>query len=129
MKEMPKIFLNIVNRYAQCRDENDISWEDLTETFPLLTNKTEPPDGNVPVTSSVHCECTISIKMLEGFQDQNLHRRSVKIGVSKQTCWLCQRYLEFLERNLNPEVKFIVSGFQGKIHAGWKPPAGRLPGR
>jgi len=62
--------------------------------------------------------------MLESFQDQKVHHRSVKIGISKQACWLCQWYLEFLERNSNPAVKFIVSGFQGKIHAGWKPPAG-----
>jgi OTT_1508-like deaminase len=121
---MPRNFLNIINAYAKSRGVDSINWEDLTAAFPPLTSKEEPTEGKAPVTISVHCECTVAVHIIQKSQNQTVCRRFVKIGASKHTCWFCQKYLEFLERDLTPKTKFIVSGYQGKIHAGWKPPAG-----
>lgn len=52
----------------------------------------------------------------------NPRHRSKKIlfGAFKEICWLCQCYLEIFCQI--KEVRILVSGYKGKIHAGWDIP-------
>jgi hypothetical protein len=122
---MPKNFLHIVNSYAVSRGERPIDWGYLTDAFPLLRNR-EAQDGEMTVTTSVHCECTIAAHIWQNFQK---HSKVFEIGTSKRSCWLCEKYLEFLiqsdsDSTPTSSTRFIVSGYQGKVHSGWKPPNG-----
>jgi hypothetical protein len=125
---MPMNFLHIVNSYADIRDSRHIEWEELINAFPLLKDEMKPPtEGETKVTTSVHCECTIAVHMLRKFLERQntVHRTRPKfigIGISKYSCWLCEKYIEFLVQS-NAFVRFTVAGYQGKIQSGWKPPS------
>jgi hypothetical protein len=86
------------------------------------------PTGKMKVTASVHCECTIALHMVEKFRDQRKRPKFMEIGISKYSCWLCEMYLELLvqsESGFIADMKLAVSGYQGKIQAGWRiPPNG-----
>lgn len=71
------------------------------------------------MTVSVHCELTLAEYF---FQKTSSSSRTVEIGVSKRLCWLCQRYVENLNRI--HKLRVLVSENQGKIHAGWAMPQG-----
>lgn len=43
--------------------------------------------------------------------------KKMPVAVSKNICWLGQRYLEIFCQIKG--VRILVSGYQGKIHAGW----------
>jgi OTT_1508-like deaminase len=123
---MPKRFLEVVNNYAVSQGKPRVQWQDLCNAFPPLKDRPEPPEGDIKVTTSVHCECTIATYLLKKTLAQP---KVCEIGISKRSCWLCQRYLEFLvepDSDLAPTQpsRFIVSGYQGKIHSGWQPPVG-----
>lgn len=45
----------------------------------------------------------------------------VELGVSKGSCWLCERFLDQMRRF---KVTFLVSHFHGKLQPGWTCPAG-----
>lgn len=51
----------------------------------------------------------------------------VKIGLSKHCCWLCEKFIDAFQALYKTEKKFLVSGFQGKIHSGWLLPPGTPP--
>src|SRR4051794_26147459 len=118
-------FLHIVNSYADTRDSRHIEWDELINAFPLLKDEIEPTGGEqMKVTASVHCECTIAVHMLRKFLERGntVHRtrpKFIEIGISKYSCWLCEKYIEFLVQSNNTLVRFIVAGYQGKIHSGW----------
>lgn len=113
-------FLDAVNSYA-AREENHvvIKWDDLINAFPILRDEKKPA-GEVKVTTSVHCECTVAVHMLRKLRERPLNR-PVEIGIYKYSCWLCGKYLKYLSRG--SLVQFVVSGFQGKIQPGWMPPS------
>jgi len=47
----------------------------------------------------------------------------VEIGISKHSCWLCEKYLEFLMQSSGfDKLRLVVTGYQGKIHSGWMAP-------
>jgi OTT_1508-like deaminase len=94
----------------------------------VFKDKKEPIAGLKKVTISVHCECTIAIHMCQVFlrTNQRTSPKVFEIGISKHSCWLCQNYLEFLSAAWRS--RFIIAGYQGKIHSGWKPPPGGPPG-
>ena len=123
--------LHIVNSYADFRHSPYITWEQLTQAYPLLEGMTEPA-GKVKVTTSVHCECTVAVHIAEKFREREelLQPSVVEIGISKLSCWFCEKYLEFLVQSrsgFRKKMKFVVTGYQGKIHPGWIcPPLGPL---
>lgn len=45
----------------------------------------------------------------------------VELGISKGSCWLCERFLAHLRCY---KVQFLVSGFHGKLQPGWTCPPG-----
>ena len=118
--------MNIVNSYADSIEACHIGWEELIQAYPELKDWTEPTEGPMQITTSVHCECTIAVHMLRIFQriDQRTRPTFVEIGISKHSCWLCQKYLEFLSAW---RLWFVIAGFQGKIHPGWRPPPSGPP--
>ena len=87
--------------------------KDVQRKFP---DKCAVTTGNATVTTSCHCELTLALRAIESGSTAI----PIKIGVSKSICWLCEQYLEFLTNNQN--VRFLVSQYQGKIHAGWRIP-------
>jgi hypothetical protein len=115
-------FLHIINAYADSRKTRHIEWDELTEAYPSLENTVEPKDGNTSVTMSVHCECTLAIRLLLEYANRRTPPKFAEIGISKYSCWLCQKYLDFLFSA--SEMRFIVTGYQGKMQAGWIPPHG-----
>src|SRR4051812_8022322 len=64
--------------------------------------------------------------MLQMFQyiGQNTHPNFVETGISKYSCWLCQKYLEFLSIS---GLNFIIAGYHEKLYPGWKPPLNGTP--
>ncbi|KAI9766957.1 MAG: hypothetical protein M1839_004665 [Geoglossum umbratile] len=121
---MPKNFLKVLNDYAIRRGKSRVQWKDLCHSFPSLNNRVEPGDGDMKVTTSIHCECTIATYLLNRAAGRPT---AFEIGVSKHCCWLCEKYLSVLVEPddssiLAPSSSFIVSGYQGKIHSGWHPP-------
>jgi OTT_1508-like deaminase len=120
MHLMPRNFLEIINNYAASNGKPTIEWGDICNSFPSLSTEV-PQKGDMKVTTSVHCECTVASYLLENIPAQSIF----EIGISKRSCWLCGRYLGFLAEpdGSTRAAKFVVSGFQGKIHAGWRPPA------
>jgi hypothetical protein len=60
-------------------------------------------------------------KFLERDHSLRLIRSNfIEIGISKYSCWLCERFMECLAKT--ESVQFVVSGFQGKMQSGWKLP-------
>jgi hypothetical protein len=114
---MPNNFVRIVNSYADSIEARHTNWKELIHAYPGLKDGTEPTEGEIGIKTSVHCECTVAVHMLQMICP--VDQRAVEIGISKHSCWLCQKYLEFLSAW---NFKFIIGGYQGKIHAGWKPP-------
>jgi hypothetical protein len=49
--------------------------------------------------------------------NQGKHWHQIEIGLSKGSCWLCEKFL--LELQLHHRVQFLVSNFRGKLQAGW----------
>jgi OTT_1508-like deaminase len=115
---MSKDFVQILNSHAVKIGEAQVRWDDLCNAFPLLKDKPKPEGGEMRVMTSVHCECTITTHLWRIAPNQ----REIEIGVSKHCCWLCEEYLKFLSQAV-PRTKFLVSGYQGKIHSRWHPPS------
>jgi len=113
-----------VNSYATSKYGDHTEWKRLTRAFPLLGGYFSAPKGELKVKTSAHCECTISAHMFQKFQKAN--PKVFEIGTSKRPCFLCQKYIEFLvgDIDLTSSMRFIISGYQGKVRIGWKPPDG-----
>ena len=113
--------MEIVNSFADSQRFRRIKWDELLQCWPQIKDDM-PTEGRKQVTASVHYECTIALHMLQTFQgiDETYRPKSVEIGISKHCCWLCEKYLDLLSRW--GSLRFIVAGYQGKIHSGWKPP-------
>ena len=124
MRSLPN-FLDILNSHARSRGSCHIDWEALTSAFPSLRDE-ERPTGTARLTMSVHCECSIASHMLRKLPESDfplemIRPRHIEIGISKYSCQMCEKYMECLAQTCS-STRFVVSGFQGKIHAGWKPP-------
>jgi hypothetical protein len=102
------------------------------------------------ITVSVHCECAVALRMLQelGLLDiaGNIndpiggHNPSasgdatmpaanpapppgpIKVGVSKRTCRLCQRFLLTLRTPDGSEPRILLRSFSGKCPSGWRVP-------
>jgi len=64
--------------------------------------------------------------MAEKFWVQRPHSRYFEIGVSKHSCWFCEKYLEYFVQSssgFHLKMKVLMTGYQGKLHPGWKLPA------
>lgn len=90
---MPKDFVRVLNNRAVGMGESQVRWEDLRDAFPSLEDRAKPGDGDMKVTESVHCECTIAT---HSWKNAVVRPKAFGIGVSKRCWWLCQKYLEFL---------------------------------
>jgi len=108
-------FLDISNSCASSKGEDRVQWNQLTAAFPVLKDHVEPPQGERAITTSVHCELTIAAHLFQKYKDVKA-RRTFDIGISKRTCWLCQRYLNFLGQSCG--MRFIFSKYHGKIYPG-----------
>jgi len=106
----PKNFLRVINSYADSRKIRHIEWEELVEAYPSLKD-TKPTEGDMPVTTSVHCECIIAVHMLRKYLEREnaiqITPKYVEIGISKRSCWFCQKYLEFLSDSLGSSLQDI----------------------
>lgn len=69
------------------------------------------------ITISQHCKISIALGILAGF---SMSEPFIEIGISKHSCWLCEVFLRCLESKSGH--KFVVTGYQGKVHAGWHYP-------
>jgi hypothetical protein len=116
---VPRNFLHAINPYADSTNARRVELEELITTYPSMRN-VEPAEGIASVTTSVHSECTIAVHMIQEFLGH--HLQIVDIGISKYSCWFCQRYLELLMSVA--KTRFVVAGYQGKLQAGWMPPNG-----
>jgi hypothetical protein len=68
--------------------------------------------------------------MVNKFREQERRPTFINIGISKYSCWLCEKYLELLVQNesgFTPDMKVAVSGYQGKIQSGWTVPPNGPP--
>lgn len=122
---MSNLFDILNSYYTSTRgSHHHIDREELIIAFPLLRDE-EEPIGEVRITTSVHCECTIASHMPKRVLGRETFDRfrpkSIKIGIS-DFCWFCEKYMKCLQTN--SLVRFIVSGYQRKIQAGWTPPSG-----
>ncbi|KAL0630525.1 hypothetical protein Q9L58_010628 [Maublancomyces gigas] len=113
---MPTDYLTIANNYATERNIPTISYDTLKNAYPDSTFLS-PDDAHrsQSVTFTVHAECTVAMFMASLSRPWEF----VKIGSSKGSCWLCERYLE-----LDTKLKFHVSNEHGKLQPGWSIPPG-----
>lgn len=61
----------------------------------------------------MHAECTLALHALGLRRDW----KSVELGVSKGSCWLCEKFLRGVLAARG--VEFLLSGFHGKLQPGW----------
>ena len=101
-----------------CRKGEETS---STKFFYRFSHLKDESQDELTLTTSVHCELTLALHSLSSTANP------VKIGLSKHCCWLCERYIEAFQALYKTEKKFLVSGFQGKIHSGWLLPLGTPP--
>lgn len=107
--------VEIINENSKEKGHELITFEGLSDSYPHQEfNK----DRHNTFTVTSHCELNVATH----FYHNRGTSRIVEIGVSKRLCWLCQRYLEILL--LFKKMRVVVSGNQGKIHAGWAMPPG-----
>jgi hypothetical protein len=115
--KIPNDILSILNENA-IRDglEETLEREDLTRAFPHVAQ--QQTEGEASITLSCHCELTAALHFIK-----STPATSVKIGLSKRLCFLCQKYIEELTRATR--IKFLLSSsYHDKIHSGWTIPAG-----
>ncbi|KAN0072480.1 hypothetical protein V8E54_009409 [Elaphomyces granulatus] len=126
---MPKNFLSIINSYADFTRSCGTTWNELSRAYSIGK---EPTEGQLKVTANVHCECTIATYMVEKFREQGKRATCINIGISKYSCWFCEKYLEFLtqsESGVITDMKVAVSRYRyrAKIQAGWSAPPNGPP--
>ena len=68
------------------------------------------------ITVSAHRELTLALYAYNSPSKP----KTVEIGVSKGLCWLCQKFVEYL--NATGAINVVVSANHGKIHTGWRMP-------
>lgn len=85
--------------------------KDITSKYP---NQSISETGSITV--SAHCELTLALYSYNSPSKP----KTVEIGVSKGLCWLCQKFVEYL--NATGAIKVVVSANHGKIHTGWGMP-------
>ena len=68
--------------------------------------------------ATVHAEVAVVVKAMEMFT----HLNTVKIGVTKLSCWCCQEFLSILDRESSVTLSWRRS--HGKLYAGWRMPSG-----
>ena len=109
-------FLQIINAFADSIQSVRISWDELKDAYPSLGGK-EEPTGDTAVTVSPHCECTIGNFMRNKLEQDGSSAKFFEIGISKYSCWFCEKYMELLEQNSSgfTDMKIVVTGYQGKF--------------
>ena len=105
--------LIVMNSYKAEADVT-ITDADFRLTFPEI----ELSNASTMITVSQHCEISIAFGIHAGFFSPS--GTLTEIGISKHSCWLCEIFLRCLESK--SEQKFAVTGYQGKVHAGWHYP-------
>lgn len=97
----------------------------LTETelrtqFPSLPRRLSPHNA---VTRSVHCECTLVMKIVDDLLRSPAQHSFVtlEIGVSKSLCGLCEVFMGCIGQRF-PNLKIVVSTRHYKNVAGWRFP-------
>ena len=101
-----------MNAYKSAADAT-ITDADFQLAFPDAQLSIEP----TMVTISQHCEVTIALGISAGLSPSD---SPTEIGISKHSCWLCEVLFRRLESELGH--KFGITGYQGKVHAGWHYP-------
>lgn len=66
------------------------------------------------ITISQHCEVTIALGTSARLSPSE---PPTEIGISKYSCWLCEVLFWCLE--FKSGHKLGITGYQGKVHAGW----------
>ena len=108
-----------MNEDAKKSHGDQVTPKDIESKYP---NQTCSETGSVPITVSSHCELTLALHALNCPSKP----RTIEIGVSKRLCWLCQKFVKYL--NVAGLIQVFMSEYQGKIHAGWRMPPGTPSG-
>lgn len=104
--------LQVLNHHRTPEDP-EISIEGFRVAYPSAPLHPEP----INITASVHCELTVAMHRIK-ISGNNLS--SIEIGVSKHCCYMCGTFIRII--NESSKQQLLVSGLQGKAHAGWRFP-------
>lgn len=104
--------LQVTNHHKTSKDP-EISIESFKRTYPSAILHPDP----INVTASVHCELTVAMHRIKSSVENSA---PIEIGVSKHSCYLCGKLIRKINKHFR--MKFVVSGLQGKTHAGWRFP-------
>lgn len=104
--------LQIINHHTKPKDP-EISFESFRRAYPSAFLHQEP----INIMTSVHCELRVAMHMIKSSAETPA---PIEIGVSKQCCYLCGKFLEKINKHC--QKQFVVSVLQGKAYAGWRFP-------
>lgn len=104
--------LQVLNHHRKPEDP-EISIENFRVAYPSAPLHPKP----INIMASVHCELTVAMHKMKRLGN-NLS--PIEIGVSKHCCYMCGTFIGKI--NESCKQKLLVSGLQGKAHAGWRFP-------
>lgn len=107
----------ILNQYGATCGLSPVTPESLKAVYPGASTGENAKHPTQRVTHSVHAECTLAMHALAMRRDWTY----VELGISKGSCWLCEKFLAYLKCY---KVNFLVSRFHGKLQPGWTCPRG-----
>jgi len=119
-----KTSVEIVEQWAQYRHKGEpkltgLTEEDLRTHYPSIPKTLSRRNR---VTRSVHCECTLVMKIVDDYVQQGTTPTgNLEVGVSKSLCNLCAVFLSLIHTSY-PNITIMVSTNHGKNVAGWRLP-------
>jgi len=114
-----KTSAEIVEQWARNRDIEGPTETNLRIQFPSLP---QPLSQQNTITRSVHCECTLIMKIVDDLVQQGTSPLvTLEVGVSKSLCNLCEVFMGLVKK-WYPNITIIVSTYHGKNVCGWRLP-------
>jgi len=116
--------VEIVEQWAQYRHKGEPELTGLTEKDLRIHYPSIPKtlSRRNRVTRSVHCECTLVMKIIDDYVQQGITPTgNLEVGVSKSLCNLCAVFLSLVHTSY-PNITIMVSTNHGKNVAGWRLP-------
>ncbi|KAF8436194.1 hypothetical protein BGX38DRAFT_1274595 [Terfezia claveryi] len=114
-----KTSVEIVEQWARNRDIEGPTETNLRIQFPSLP---QPLSQQNTITRSVHCECTLIMKIVDDLVQQGTSSLvTLEVGVSKSLCNLCEVFMGSVKKRY-PNITIMVSTHHGKNVSGWRLP-------
>ncbi|RPB28679.1 hypothetical protein L211DRAFT_833665 [Terfezia boudieri ATCC MYA-4762] len=114
-----KTSVEIVEQWARNRHIEGPTETNLRIQFPSLP---QPLSQKNTITRSVHCECTLIMKIVDDLVQQGTSPFvTLEVGVSKSLCNLCEVFMGSVKKRY-PNITIIVSTHHGKNVSGWRLP-------